>query len=84
MNAGNSVAGRAFSARHCDVVFDQPHHLEQARDRILEVRRVARELSKEVQVFTSSTVVYRPTQQEADEYLALTPHSYHQPQRHPV
>ena len=69
MNAGNAVAGRAFGARHCDLVFDQPHHLELACDRILEVRRGARELGKEVQVFTSGAVVCRPTQQEADEYF---------------
>jgi alkanesulfonate monooxygenase SsuD/methylene tetrahydromethanopterin reductase-like flavin-dependent oxidoreductase (luciferase family) len=69
MNAGNSVAGRAFGARHCDLVFDQPHYLEQARDRILGVRRVARECGKEVQVFTSGAVVCRPTQQEADAYF---------------
>ena len=29
MNAGNSVAGREFGARHCDLVFDQPHYLNQ-------------------------------------------------------
>jgi dimethylsulfone monooxygenase len=69
MNAGNSVAGREFGARHCDMVFDQPHYLDQARDRILGVRRVARELGKEVQVFTSGAVVCRPTQQEADDYF---------------
>ena len=48
-----------------------PYH-NQARDRILGVRRVARELGKEVQVFTSGAVVCRPTQQEADEYFHLT------------
>jgi alkanesulfonate monooxygenase SsuD/methylene tetrahydromethanopterin reductase-like flavin-dependent oxidoreductase (luciferase family) len=69
MNAGNSVAGRMFGARYCDLVFDQPHHLELARDRILEVRRIARECGKEVQVFTSGAVVCRPTQQEAEEYF---------------
>ena len=57
MNAGNSVAGHVFGARYCDLVFDQPHHLELARDRILEVRRGACELGKEVQVFTSGAVV---------------------------
>ena len=45
-----------------------PYH-NQARDRILGVRRGARELGKEVQVFTSGAVVCRPTQQEADEYF---------------
>ena len=50
-------------------MFDQPHYLDQARDRILGVRHVAREIGKEVQVFTSGAVVCRPTQQEADEYF---------------
>jgi FMNH2-dependent dimethyl sulfone monooxygenase len=69
MNAGYSVAGRAFGARLCDLVFDQPHHLALARDRILEVRRIAHDLGKEIQVFTSGAVVCRPTRQEADEYF---------------
>jgi alkanesulfonate monooxygenase SsuD/methylene tetrahydromethanopterin reductase-like flavin-dependent oxidoreductase (luciferase family) len=69
MNAGNSATGRQFGARHCDLVFDQPHYLDQARDRILGVRRIARERGKEVQVFTSGAVVCRPTQKEADEYF---------------
>jgi dimethylsulfone monooxygenase len=71
MNAGNSVAGREFGARHCDLVFDQPHYIDQAHDRIMGVRRVARELGKEVQVFTSGAVVCRSTQQEADEYFRV-------------
>jgi dimethylsulfone monooxygenase len=69
MNAGNSVAGREFGARHCDMVFDQPHFLDAARDRIQGVRKLARDLGKEVQVFTSGAVVCRPTQKEADEYF---------------
>ena len=69
MNAGNSVAGREFGAHHCDLVFDQPHYLDQARERILGVRRVARELGKEVQVFTSGAVVCRSTQKEANDYF---------------
>ena len=69
MNAGNSEAGRAFGARHCDLVFDQPHDLDQARDRILDVRRLARAHGKAIQVFTSGAVVCRPTQREADEYF---------------
>ena len=71
MNAGNSVAGRAFSARHCDLVFDQPHYLDQARDRILGVQRVAHELGKEIQVFTSGAVVCRPTRQGGRRVLPL-------------
>ncbi|PYM14113.1 MAG: LLM class flavin-dependent oxidoreductase [Candidatus Rokuibacteriota bacterium] len=69
MNAGNSVTGRTFGARHCDMVFDQPHYLDAARDRIVETRRVAGELGREIQVFTSGAVVCRPTQNEADEYF---------------
>ena len=69
MNAGNSLAGREFGARYCDIVFDQPHYLDQARDRFLNMRQVARTLGKEIQVFTSGAVVCRPTQKEADEYF---------------
>jgi FMNH2-dependent dimethyl sulfone monooxygenase len=69
MNAGNSVAGRTFGAQHCDMVFDQPHFLDAARDRITDTRRVARDLGREIQIFTSGAVVCRPTQKAAEEYF---------------
>jgi alkanesulfonate monooxygenase SsuD/methylene tetrahydromethanopterin reductase-like flavin-dependent oxidoreductase (luciferase family) len=69
MNAGYSVVGREFGARHCDIVFDQPHYLDRARDRIRDIRHIARGLGKAIQVFTSGAVVCRPTQQEADDYF---------------
>jgi dimethylsulfone monooxygenase len=69
MNAGNSATGRRFGALNCDMVFDQPHYLDLAKERIAEVRRWARALGKEVQVFTSGAVVCRPTQKEADDYF---------------
>ncbi|MGH7091617.1 MAG: LLM class flavin-dependent oxidoreductase, partial [Stellaceae bacterium] len=69
MNAGNSATGRLFGATHCDMVFDQPHFLDAAQARIAEVKRVGRELGKEVQVFTSGAVVCRPTVKEAQDYF---------------
>jgi dimethylsulfone monooxygenase len=69
MNAGDSVAGREFGAHHCDLVFDQPHYIDQAHDRIMGVLDIAREPGTEVQVFISGAVVWRSTQQEADEYF---------------
>jgi alkanesulfonate monooxygenase SsuD/methylene tetrahydromethanopterin reductase-like flavin-dependent oxidoreductase (luciferase family) len=69
MNAGNSPAGRLFGARNCDMVFDQPHFLDIAAERIAGARAAAAELGKEIQVFTSGAVVCRRTQREADEYF---------------
>jgi dimethylsulfone monooxygenase len=69
MNAGYSTAGRMFAARNCDMLFDQPYHLEQAAERIAATKKASREFGKEVQVFTSGAVVCRPTQKEADDYF---------------
>jgi dimethylsulfone monooxygenase len=69
MNAGHSVAGRMFAARNCDMLFDQPHYLDQAAERIADTKKAARALGKEILVFTSGAVVCRPTQKDADAYL---------------
>ncbi|HUK58163.1 MAG TPA: LLM class flavin-dependent oxidoreductase [Stellaceae bacterium] len=69
MNAGNSPTGRKFGADNCDMVFDQPHALDRAKERILEVRAWAKARGAAVQVFTSGAIVCRPTQKEADEYF---------------
>jgi alkanesulfonate monooxygenase SsuD/methylene tetrahydromethanopterin reductase-like flavin-dependent oxidoreductase (luciferase family) len=69
MNAGSSGAGRMFAARNSDLLFDQPHFLDRARERIVEAKAAARGFGHAVQVFTSGAVVCRPTQAEADEYF---------------
>ncbi len=69
MNAGNSPAGRDFAARNCDMLFDQPHFLDLAKERIRAAKEAGRGFGRAVQVFTSGAVVCRPTQQEADDYF---------------
>jgi alkanesulfonate monooxygenase SsuD/methylene tetrahydromethanopterin reductase-like flavin-dependent oxidoreductase (luciferase family) len=68
MNAGGSPAGRRFAVRNSDLSFDQPMFIEDAPPRIAELKRMARELGNEVQVFTSAYVVCRPTRKEAEDY----------------
>ncbi len=69
MNAGASLAGRAFAIRHSDLHFDGVRAPEESRDRVAETRRLAREGGRTVQVWTPVGIVCRPTQREADEYL---------------
>jgi len=70
MNAGASPAGRGFAIRHSDLHFDGVVVPEQSTDRVAETRRLAREIGRDVQVWTPVGIVCRPTQREADEYLA--------------
>lgn len=69
MNAGSSDTGRLFAARNSDLLFDQPYFLDKARERITQAQRIAAEHGHTVQVFTSGSVVCRPTQKEADDYF---------------
>jgi alkanesulfonate monooxygenase SsuD/methylene tetrahydromethanopterin reductase-like flavin-dependent oxidoreductase (luciferase family) len=68
MNAGASLAGRAFAIRHSDLHFDGVRVPEESRDRVEETRRLAGEIGRKVQIWTPVGVVCRPTQREADEY----------------
>ena len=69
MNAGSSDTGRHFAIRHSELHFDAVETPEASTPRIAETKRLAREGGREIQVWTPTGIVCRPTQREADEYL---------------
>jgi alkanesulfonate monooxygenase SsuD/methylene tetrahydromethanopterin reductase-like flavin-dependent oxidoreductase (luciferase family) len=69
MNAGASAAGRAFGARNCDFLFTILVDLEKSRRDIADIKALATSWGRaDLEIFTTSYVVCRPTQQEAEEY----------------
>jgi alkanesulfonate monooxygenase SsuD/methylene tetrahydromethanopterin reductase-like flavin-dependent oxidoreductase (luciferase family) len=69
MNAGASVAGRSFGARNCDFLFTIVADLEKAPHDVAEIKRMAVGLGREdLGVLTTSYVVCRSSQREADDY----------------
>lgn len=69
MNAGNSPAGRDFSARQADLTFILGPDLSTLADTCAAVKRLARErYGREVAVFTQAYVVCRATEEEARKY----------------
>lgn len=68
MNAGSSEAGRRFAARNCDVMFTVFLDEDRARQSVADIHALAAEYGRQVQVFTSTHVVCRPTRQEAEDY----------------
>jgi alkanesulfonate monooxygenase SsuD/methylene tetrahydromethanopterin reductase-like flavin-dependent oxidoreductase (luciferase family) len=69
MNAGSSPAGSAFASRNADYLFVPIRWMEQARESVATTVGRARDLGRSVGVFTSASVVCRPTQREADEFF---------------
>jgi dimethylsulfone monooxygenase len=71
MNAGGSEKGRHFAARYCDIAFVSfdPADLENARVRIANYRKLAREeYGREIQIWAASYVVQRETEKEARDF----------------
>ena len=69
LNAAASVEGRQFAMRNADFLFTPVFDLEQAAATVADVRDKAAAVNRDVGVFTFCTVVCRPTQQEAEDYL---------------
>jgi FMNH2-dependent dimethyl sulfone monooxygenase len=69
LNAAASREGRQFAMRNADFLFTPVFDFDQARATVDEVTGQSRALGREVGVFTFCTVVCRPTQQEAEDYL---------------
>ena len=69
MNAGSSPRGRTFAIENSDMHFDGVRSPEASLERIGETKRRARDINREVQVWTPVGVICRPTQKEADEYI---------------
>ncbi len=72
MNAGSSAVGQAFAVRNCDAFFvatsGSRTSLEGNATKVNEVRAAARDVGREIEVYTVGQVICRPTQKEADDY----------------
>lgn len=72
MNAGSSGVGQEFAARVADMCFVQINSDDRAaqRHQITAYKDLARrKFGREIQVWTMVTLVQRPTQREAEDYL---------------
>lgn len=68
MNAGSSGAGRSFGARNCDFLFTVLIDLEKGKKDVKSIKSIAAGFGRQIDVFTTSYVVLRPTRKEAQEY----------------
>ena len=80
MNAGASATGRAFAIRNCDAYFTGVRlaavdasgrftpAIDDAAEQVRGIRALAREIDREVGVYTRGEICCRPTQREADDY----------------
>ena len=71
MNAGNSDVGQRWAARHSDMMFTSAPtgNYQAVRAKVDHIRAIAAEYGREVEVWMSSSVVVRPTEREAFDYL---------------
>ena len=66
MNAGTSPAGRAFAAKHSDLIFAGLTNFETAPAQIAEIKALARErFGRQIRVFGRGHIVCRDTEREA-------------------
>ena len=68
MNAGSSGAGRSFAAKNCDFLFTVLIDLDKGKQDVQSIKRIAAGFGRDVDIFTTSYVVLRPTRKEAQEY----------------
>lgn len=68
MNAGSSAAGRAFSARACDVLFRRLRSLEAGAQEVRDTTAEAARHGREIGVYCNGYVVCRKSRAEAEEY----------------
>jgi FMNH2-dependent dimethyl sulfone monooxygenase len=71
MNAGNSPTGQEFAAQNCDAYFGRvrPEFMQEDADKILRIKTQGAALGRAIDVFTAGTIVCRPTQKEAEDYV---------------
>jgi len=72
MNAGSSPVGQAFALRNCDAFFvataGSRTSLEANAKKVAEVKGAARNIGRDIEVFTVGQVICRRSQQEAEDY----------------
>jgi FMNH2-dependent dimethyl sulfone monooxygenase len=72
MNAGQSASGQAFALRNCDALFTAMRFVTDAgqiSSAVAALKAGARQIGRDVDVYTTCFVVCRPTRQEAEETL---------------
>ena len=71
MNAGNSDVGQRWAARHSDMMFTSAPTGDYAaiKAKVDHIRGIAAEYGRDVEVWMSSSIVVRPTERDAFEYL---------------
>lgn len=69
LNAAASSEGRKFAVRNADFLFTPVFDFEQGKGTVDEIKTQAVAAGRDMGVFTFCTVVCRPTQQEAEDYL---------------
>ena len=69
LNAAASAEGRAFAARNADYLFTPIFDFESGKETVDEILAGANAAGRALGVFTFCTVVCRPTQAEAEDYL---------------
>ena len=69
INAAGSSIGRDFATQNANFLFTPAIDLARSKEEITELKEIARNKGRNVDVLTFSTVVCRPTQKEADAYL---------------
>ena len=69
INAAASEEGRAFAMRNADFLFTPVFDFGQAQETVDDIKSKAQSVGRNVEVLTFCTVVCRPTQKEAEDYL---------------
>lgn len=69
LNAAASEEGRKFAMRNADYLYTPVFDLDQAAEVVADVRQKSAAVNRDVGVMTFCTIVCRPTQQEAEDYL---------------
>jgi alkanesulfonate monooxygenase SsuD/methylene tetrahydromethanopterin reductase-like flavin-dependent oxidoreductase (luciferase family) len=70
MNAGASATGQAFAIRNCDAFFLQASRtsLDETAQRVVKAKNAAKDLGRELGVYTVGVITCRPTKKEAEDY----------------
>jgi FMNH2-dependent dimethyl sulfone monooxygenase len=71
MNAGASPTGQAFAIRNCDALFSNISNgisFDETAQHVRNVRSLARQGGREIDVYTVGVVTCRPTAEEAENY----------------
>jgi len=70
MNAGISATGQQFAVKNCDAIFmgTSRGSMEEVRTKLDAVKSQARQVGRELDVFTTGVLTCRPSKREAEEY----------------